>query len=134
MPKQQMIILEGDGTYQIEVVGESRYWDNLRKLAGSCENNAVEVIKTAYLVPEPRNPNDPNAVRVEIDRLTVGYLPRSVAAKLSPLLRARQIVAVQATARITAFEGANNYSVWVDGDIDEILHRFSPARPWWRVW
>lgn len=133
MSKAQMIILDGDGTYQIEVVGESHYWDNLVKIAGDCEDDDVEVVKTAYLVPEPRNPNDPNAVRVEIDRLTVGYLPRPVAAQVSPLLRARKLVAIQAQARVSAFEGANNYSVWIDGSIEEILSMFA-AKPWWKFW
>lgn len=32
--------------------------------------------KTATLVPEPENPNDPNAVRVDINGMTVGYIGR----------------------------------------------------------
>jgi hypothetical protein len=135
MAKNQMVILEGDGTFQIEVVGESHYRANLRKLAGSCDEDAVEVVKTAYLVPEPRNPHDANAVRVDIDQMPVGYLTKPTAAQLSPVLRRLGLVAVQASAQISAFEGASNYSVWVDGSIDEILREFStPARPWWRVW
>jgi hypothetical protein len=133
--KQQMIIMDNDGSFQIEVVGESHYRANLRKIAGSCEDDAVEVVKTAYLVPEPRNAHDPNAVRVDVDQLTVGYLTRPVAAQLSPVLRRLELVAVQTQAQISAFEGASNYSVWVDGSIEEILREFStPARPWWRFW
>lgn len=133
--KQQMIIMDGAGSFQIEVVGESHYRENLRKVAGSCEDDAVDVVKTAYLVPEPRNAHDANAVRVDVDQLTVGYLTRPAAAQLSPVLRKLELVAVQTQARISAFEGADNYSVWVDGSIDEILREFSkPARPWWQFW
>jgi hypothetical protein len=87
------------------------------------------------LVPEPRNQHDANAVRVDIDQMPVGYLTKPTAAQLSPVLRRLGLVAVQASAQISAFEGASNYSVWVDGSIDEILREFStPERPWWRVW
>jgi hypothetical protein len=136
MPKPpQMIILDGDNTFQIEVVGESHYRANLRRIAGPCDNDDVEVVKTGYLVPEPRNQHDPNAMRVDVDQLQVGYLTRPAAAQLSPVLRKLHLVAVQVQVKITAFEGADNYSVWVDGSIDEILREFStPARPWWKVW
>lgn len=134
MSKPQMLILDGDGSFQIEVVGESHYRANLRKIAGSCEDDAVEVVKTAYLVPEPRNAHDSNAVRVDVDQVTVGYLTRPAAAQLSPVLRRLGLVAVQAQAQISAFEGASNYSVWIDGSIEEILREVSTPRPWWRFW
>lgn len=131
----QMIILDGDGTFPIEVVGESHYRANLRKIAGSCEDDDVEVVKTGYLVPEPRNTHDANAMRVDVDRLQVGYLTRPDAARLAPVLGKLKAVGVQVQVQITAFEGASNYSVWVDGSIDEMLQQFSTERrPWWRVW
>lgn len=133
--KPQMVILESDGSFSIEVAGESHYFKNLEKIAGSCEDQPVEVTKTAYIVPEPKNMYDPNAMRVDIDHLPVGYLPKPAAAQVSPALRSHGLVAIQAQARITAFEGANNYSVWLDGDLDEMLREFSsPNRPWWRLW
>jgi hypothetical protein len=132
MAKPQMVILEGDGSFEIEVVGESRYFDKLRAIAGSCEKHEVEVVKTAYLVPEPRNQNDPNAIRVDIDEKAVGYLPRTVAASLAPVLRSAKLVGVQAQARISAFKGADNYSVWLDGNLGEIVSEFGAKRPWWK--
>lgn len=133
--KPQMVILEGDGSFPIEVAGESRYFNNLQKIAGSCEDQPVEVAKTAYIVPEPKNMYDPNALRVDIDQLTVGYLPKPAAAQVSPVLRSHGLAAIQALARITAFEGANNYSVWLDGDLQEILQEPSSSKgPRWRFW
>lgn len=40
------------------------------------------------LVPEPRNPYDRNAVRVEVFGRLVGYVPRDDAAEMSPILLA----------------------------------------------
>lgn len=123
-----MIILDGDGTFPIEVIGESHYFKNLRKIAGPNDDDDVEVITTGYLVPEPNNLNDPNAIRVDVDQLTVGHLPRPAAAMLLPVLRRAGLVAVQVPVQITAFEGASNYSVWADGDLNEIPRMLAPKR------
>lgn len=132
MAKPQMVILEGDGSFQIEVVGESHYFATLRAIAGSCDDDEVEVVRTAYLVPEPRNQNDPNAVRVDIDEKAVGHLPRATAARLSPVLQRAHLVGVQLQARISAFAGADNYSVWLDGDLEEIITAFGAKQSWWK--
>lgn len=132
MAKPQMVILEGDGSFQIEVVGESHYFATLCAIAGSCADDEVEVVKTAYLVPEPRNQNDPNAIRVDIDEKPVGHLPRSTAARLAPVLKNAKLVAVQVQAQISAFAGADNYSVWLDGDLEEIITTFGAKQSWWK--
>ena len=77
-------------TGQVSVVGESHYQPALQRITGGrdCQgdfSNAVAV--SAVLVPEPINPHDPNAVRVDIDRMTVGYLAREDAADYQPPLR-----------------------------------------------
>jgi hypothetical protein len=60
-----------DGQETLEVVGESRYQDNLwhlvRGRADLTERVRVEII--ALLVPQPDNPCDTNAVSVWIVRL-----------------------------------------------------------------
>ena len=56
-------------------VGESQYQPALRQVA----RNGREC--WACLVPEPDNPFDSNAVMVQIDGQTVGYLDRSAARK-----------------------------------------------------
>jgi hypothetical protein len=134
MANPQMVILEGDGSFEIEVVGESRYHANLASIAGRGHEDGVDVMKTAYLVPEPKNPNDSNAVRVDIDEKKVGYLRRELAAVVSPALRRAKVVGIQAQARITAGFDGGSYSVWIDGDIDELLAFLSKAKPGWRFW
>lgn len=38
------------------------------------------------LVREPNNTHDPNAIRVELAGLFLGYIPRDIAEKLAPLM------------------------------------------------
>lgn len=133
--RPQMMILDGDGSYQIEVVGESRYLENLKSIArDDNQGDGVDLVRTAYMVPEPRNPNDRNAVRVDIGERPVGYLRRELAAALSPALLASGVTAIQVRANITAGFGGGNYSVWLDGSIDEALAFLRPAKPRWQFW
>jgi len=69
------------------VAGESHYQDALHAIAGDGDGE-VRFEATAALVPEPSNPHDPNAVRVEIDGRLVGYLPRAAAVAYGPVVRA----------------------------------------------
>jgi hypothetical protein len=63
----------------LEVVGESNYQTALESLAGPKSGGGVNVACLATLVPEPSNPHDRNAIRIEISGQTVGYLSRSSA-------------------------------------------------------
>ena len=67
------------GHIWIDVVGESQYYDNLRKICRN-GNESADVEKRATLVLESQNPIDRSSpVRVEIDGYTVGYLPKESA-------------------------------------------------------
>ena len=65
--------------FNADVVGESKYQSNLLKLAGRKTPEGVEKFATAALVFENENPYDREAVRVDIQGLTVGYLPKESA-------------------------------------------------------
>ena len=62
------------------------------KLVGVTVGDAQENIKTFgcedigsfALMREPDNPNDPNAIRVELAGLYLGYVPRHIAKDLAP--------------------------------------------------
>ena len=66
------------------------------KLAGVTIDDAQENIKTFgcedigsfALVREPDNPHDPNAIRVELAGLYLGYVPRDIAKDLAPQMDA----------------------------------------------
>jgi HIRAN domain len=67
-----------EGREDLEVVGESRYQDNLWRLVGRRYDPGERVREetTAVLVAEPDNPHDANAISIWIDGLKVGYLSR----------------------------------------------------------
>ena len=71
----------------INVAGESHYQDALHAICGDPGDEGVRREAEADLVPEPSNPHDPNAVRVEIGERLVGYLPRDEAVAYAPLIR-----------------------------------------------
>lgn len=68
--------LKGAGAFEFNIVGESHYQDALRAIAGAGGRDGVEFDCIAHLYLEDNNPHDSNAVRVEIDDQTVGYLSR----------------------------------------------------------
>lgn len=77
------------GWHGQEVVGESNYTKEIRKLFGRrLRQEGEEIHLTAQLVPEPHNRHDPNAVSVRVNGMTVGYLPREDAELYAPVLTA----------------------------------------------
>src|SRR4051812_31164097 len=58
----------------LPIVGESNYQDALSRLCGGYTRDGHQLHTRASLVPEPSNPYDKNAIRVDIDAQTVGYL------------------------------------------------------------
>jgi NAD-dependent DNA ligase len=78
--------LQGDGSYAVPIVGESRHQEVLEELSAS--NRGTNKV-TASLILEDTNPHDPNAVRVEVNHKHVGYLSREMA----KVYRARMIAA-----------------------------------------
>lgn len=76
------------GTETLEVVGEASYQAALEAIVGTKPSEHVRVPVQAVLVPEPQNPYDQNAIRVDIAGQTVGYLTRDDAVRYRPgLLR-----------------------------------------------
>lgn len=78
-PRRRVIRYVGDGTYSENVSGESKYQDALESLVARSEDGA-EFETEAWLYPEPTNPHDSKAIRVEICGKTVGYIPRDFTA------------------------------------------------------
>ncbi|HEY6202929.1 MAG TPA: hypothetical protein VI056_07780 [Candidatus Limnocylindria bacterium] len=73
------------GSDDLEVVGESFYQENLRRITGP---GKVRVAVTAVLVAETDNHYDPNAISVWISQLAVGHLGRDDARRYRPGLLA----------------------------------------------
>lgn len=70
------VALPGTGTFPLSIVGESRYQHDLEAVCGGRTEEGADLTKSARLILEDTNPYDRNAVRVEIDGRTVGYLNR----------------------------------------------------------
>lgn len=69
------------GSYPTNAVGESYRQEALERICGGYRRDAQDLECEAQLVPDPGNPHDPNAVRVEIDATQVGFLGRDDAAR-----------------------------------------------------
>jgi hypothetical protein len=86
---------------QIEVVGEQFYPKDIRKLFRDCGMPITAAgctleSEVCFLVPEPWNPYDPNAVAVMVRTFHVGHLPAALArryhGRLIPYAQRRQLV------------------------------------------
>ena len=69
--------LLGDGTFAVEVVGVSSCQPELEEICAERFQAGEEQEVLAVLIPEEANPYSPEAVRVQIQRQTVGYLARA---------------------------------------------------------
>lgn len=67
------------GEFLQEVVGESHYQEALSLIAGGRNEKGSDLEVDVRLLPEPGNPYDANAVRVEVAGNLVGYLDRHAA-------------------------------------------------------
>jgi hypothetical protein len=63
--------------FPVAIVGESAYQDNLQRICGRFGADGVNLVRPALVILEDTNPYDDQAVRVDIDDLTVGYLNRT---------------------------------------------------------
>jgi len=87
------------GAFRYRAAGTDHYQDAIWTAVDGAKSElkrSLRVRTLAMLVPEPRNPHDPNAVAVFIDGRHVGYVPRDPAAALS-----RRIRALGAAGRLT---------------------------------
>lgn len=89
-PEQDVVRLAGNGQYDCDVVGESNYQDALESIAGPRAKGPVKLDVEARLLLDDKNPHDNQAVRVEIEGKTVGFLKREVARVYRSELRANK--------------------------------------------
>jgi hypothetical protein len=81
------IKLVGTGSYNLQVVGESNYQENLNKICGGTTFKGVEHFTSAVLVHDDNNSYDPNAVKVTISGIVVGYLSKAEAVSYREYMR-----------------------------------------------
>lgn len=109
------------GDYHVDVDGESDYQDVLERMAGGLTRTGVMKEVIALLSREPDHPHDKNAIRVDVDSETVGYLEKVNAREIQPLMLRLEQAGRPAWVRawiVGGWEGdhgSNNYRVRVDG-------------------
>jgi len=77
----QNIQLSGTGNYGYDIVGESNYQNALESICGGRTDESAEKEVEATLILDDDNAYDDQAVRVDINGKTVGYLSRQNARK-----------------------------------------------------
>lgn len=95
--------IKGDGSFDVDVVGESNYQDALEKICGGKTRDGVEKYVKALLILEDTNKYDNKAVCVAIEGKIVGYLSSEVAReyrkKLKELIHPRIVGVCNAVIR-----------------------------------
>jgi hypothetical protein len=122
------------GNDSLEVVGELAYQSTLWRLCGGVTGDRIRCHIVAALVPEPTNPYDANAIAVQIDGQTVGYLPRATAQEYLPGLRRLMsahggFVALRGVIVGGGYydDGPGRLGVWLDHDPSDFGVRPAPS-------
>lgn len=74
--REKTVDIPGPGKFAFDIVGESNYQDALQTLVDEKKTRDEDLIFKASLLYESDNPYDNNAIKVEIQNQTVGYLNR----------------------------------------------------------
>jgi hypothetical protein len=119
---QSQNLSHGGGGFNVSVVGESHHQHSLRDLLGANFRSPDEYVNfDAFLVPEPDNRYDPNAVAVcSADLKVLGYLSRSDAQRYGKVFRALRESQQVGRVRASLIGGTRKKpSIGVVLDLDE---------------
>ena len=122
-PKARVVWRED--SWPLDTVGESHYQDNLITICGPYRREGGETEVRAVLCRDPNNPHDKNAIRVEVDGLKVGHIPREQAKRLSEQMREDGIDRAECGARIRGGWRTNQHDEGFYG-----VKLAVPARGW----
>jgi len=103
--------------FSVGIVGESHYEANLEAICGKRTAEGENRIVRATLILEDSNPHDSNAVRVDIDGKTVGYLRRAAAKRYRKKFPGQNGAQCDANIRggwKRKGDDVGNYGVWLD--------------------
>ena len=79
VPGLTLTLAKGSNKEDLDIVGESFRQDNIRAIQKITQSNFFDI----YLIAEPTNPHDKNAVGVWAGGIQVGYIGKSQAKKIS---------------------------------------------------
>lgn len=120
------------GSYNLQIKGESNYQDDIKQIIHYDEDGTRQSIQedslTAELIFEDNNPYDKgNAIRVEIDHRTVGYLSRDDAKKYRQALASKNLTGAVGTCYAAIIGKYNNelddmlFGVRLDLDLNNLV-------------
>ena len=101
------------GDQHVDVVEEADYQEVLERLAGGRSRSGAMKQVVALLTREPEHPHDKNAIRVDVDGETVGYIEKWNAKSIQPLMQRLEMEGRPAWVRGTVIGG------WQDDHGDE---------------
>ena len=121
----QRVILSMGEEYDFQIVGESFHQDHLEDVAGGKNEEQCDLIKSAILMMDSSNPNDPMAIAVFVDNGHVGYVPGYACVQM------RSELAAIVKDRRPVFCAAKIVGGWDRGNGDEGSYgvRLNIARP-----
>jgi hypothetical protein len=113
--------LQGNGSFNLEVVGESQYQRELERVCGGRTSRGENSVVNAWLILEDDNPYDAKAVAVFIKGVKVGHLSRDHARDFRVRVRKERLQGnefpCQANIRGGWDRGHDDkgfYGVWLD--------------------
>ena len=119
--EKEKIFIEGDGGFNLEVVGESLYQKYLKKLGGGYSKEGSRSKVIAELHHENNNPNDDQAIRVDINTKPAGYLTREDARSYRKQIRKAGHEGINITCNAIVVGGKDlglfnktNFGIWLD--------------------
>lgn len=121
------ILLRGDGSFPLPIVGESHYQKALAEVTGGPRPEGVDHAAMAELVLEDDNPHDALAVAVLIQGKRVGYLSRRDARRFRGELAGHHSPGMRIWCRARVRGGwsrgpsdRGSFGVWLDtGDAND---------------
>jgi hypothetical protein len=127
---RSLVKSKGGGTFPSYAVGHIEYQDALKRIFGERTSEGQEKLVEAVLVPDEGNPYNFQAVRVEIQGQTVGYLKHEDAKHFREKMMQTAHSGLKATcsAKIVYWGlGVNNYVVLLDLPVDYQFQASDPA-------
>jgi hypothetical protein len=124
---KETIFVDGEGDYDLEVVGESNYQKHLKRICGGHTKEGHRKKVVAELYYEDNNPYDKKAIQVKIDRNTIGYLSRDDARLYRKRIKktGHEGIIVKCNAvivggRKTGIFSKTYFGVWIDIPIEKL--------------
>ena len=112
--------LSGDGSFELAAVGESNYQRAFDKICGPWAPQGEDREIDVLLILENTNQFDNNAVQVQVQGRTVGYLSRADASDFREWLKAEGMSAQQFICKASIRGGwdrdgeRRHYGIWLD--------------------